>query len=168
MHQLQRSWVRSQHPSAQWNLRGGRWSSAEFSTEKKETYQEKNCCIFPPSWKLLLKTTQIIKSFPPVFQIHEILVWIQIRICRSVPLSNGSGCRSESCYFRHWPSRRQQKTNKKKFFCLYCNILKVHLHNFSKIKSSKEVTNRLVDPDPGGPKTCGSGFRSWSGTLLPT
>ncbi len=27
MHQLQRSWVRSQHPSAQWNLRGGRWSS---------------------------------------------------------------------------------------------------------------------------------------------
>ncbi len=35
MHQLQRSWVRSQHPSAQWNLRGGRWSSAEFCTEKK-------------------------------------------------------------------------------------------------------------------------------------
>jgi hypothetical protein len=28
MHQLQRSWVRSQHPSAQWNLRGGRLSSA--------------------------------------------------------------------------------------------------------------------------------------------
>jgi hypothetical protein len=30
MHKLQRSWVRSQHPSAQWNLRGGRWSSAEY------------------------------------------------------------------------------------------------------------------------------------------
>ncbi len=36
MHQLQRSWVRSQHPSAQWNLRGGRWSSAEYCTEQKE------------------------------------------------------------------------------------------------------------------------------------
>ncbi len=36
MHQLQRSWVRSQHPSAQWNLRGGRWSSAEYSTKQKE------------------------------------------------------------------------------------------------------------------------------------
>ncbi len=34
MHQLQRSWFRSQHPSAQWNLRGGRWSSAEYSTKK--------------------------------------------------------------------------------------------------------------------------------------
>ncbi len=32
MHQLQRSWVRSQHPSAQWNLRGGRWSTVEYST----------------------------------------------------------------------------------------------------------------------------------------
>ncbi len=35
MHQLQRSRVRSQHPSAQWNLRGGIWSSAEYSTKKK-------------------------------------------------------------------------------------------------------------------------------------
>ncbi len=32
MHQLQRSWVRSRHPSAQWNLRGGRWSSVEYGT----------------------------------------------------------------------------------------------------------------------------------------
>ncbi len=40
MHQLQRSWVRSQHPSAQWNLRGGRWSSAEYCTNKKK--REKN------------------------------------------------------------------------------------------------------------------------------
>ncbi len=29
-----RSWVRSQHSSAQWNLRGGRWSSVEYSTKK--------------------------------------------------------------------------------------------------------------------------------------
>ncbi len=28
----------------------------------------------------------------------------------------GSG--SRSCYFSHWPSRRQQKNNKKRFFCV--------------------------------------------------
>jgi hypothetical protein len=38
-----------------------------------------------------------------VLRIHDILVWIRIR--GSMPLTNGSG----SCYFHHWPSRRQQK-----------------------------------------------------------
>jgi hypothetical protein len=33
----------------------------------------------------------------PVFRIHDILVWIRIRIHGSMPLTNGSG----SCYFRH-------------------------------------------------------------------
>ncbi len=48
-----------------------------------------------------------------MLRIHEILVGIRIR--RSMPLTNGS----ESCYFRHWPSKCQQKTNlTKKFFCL--------------------------------------------------
>ncbi len=42
-----------------------------------------------------------------VLQIHDILGWIRIRIRGSMPLTNGSG----SCYFRHWPSRWQQKTN---------------------------------------------------------
>ncbi len=48
---------------------------------------------------------------------------------------------SGSCFFRHWPSRCQLKNN----FCLnifsayYC--LKVHLHNFPKIKSQKESQN---------------------------
>ncbi len=41
MHQLQRSGVRSQHPSAQWNLRGGRWSSAEYNMKKQKTKQTK-------------------------------------------------------------------------------------------------------------------------------
>ncbi len=49
------------------------------------------------------------------FRIHDILVWIQIRIRGSMPLTHGSG----SCYFRNWPSRRRQKANfKKRFFCL--------------------------------------------------
>jgi hypothetical protein len=43
MHKLQRSWVRSQHPSAQWNLRGGRWSSAEYCTNKKKKNPPKKC-----------------------------------------------------------------------------------------------------------------------------
>ncbi len=49
MHQLQRSWVRSQHPSAQWNLRGGRWSSAEYCTKKKFKKSPK----IPPCWRML-------------------------------------------------------------------------------------------------------------------
>ncbi len=43
MHQLQWSWVRSQHPSAQWNLRGGRWSSVEYSMKKNHKIPQ---CIF--------------------------------------------------------------------------------------------------------------------------
>jgi hypothetical protein len=34
----------------------------------------------------------------PVLRIHEALVGI--RISRSIPLTNGSGCGSGSCYFR--------------------------------------------------------------------
>jgi hypothetical protein len=39
-------WVRSQHPSAHWNLRGGRCSSVEYSTKKsppKKYYKKKFC-----------------------------------------------------------------------------------------------------------------------------
>ncbi len=51
----------------------------------------------------------------------------------------GSGFGSGSCNFRHWPSRRQQKTKflKKGFSAYY--FLKIYLHHFSKIKSQKEV-----------------------------
>jgi hypothetical protein len=59
MQQLQRSWVRSQHPSAQWNLRGGRWSSAEYCNEQKEKkspqkyLKKKLCsCVVPPPFPL--------------------------------------------------------------------------------------------------------------------
>ncbi len=44
----------------------------------------------------------------------------------------GSGCGSGSCYFRHWPSRRQQKTNLKKSFWRYIYII------FQKTKSPKK------------------------------
>jgi hypothetical protein len=40
------------------------------------------------------------KDFKAVLRIHDILVWIQIRICGSMLLTNGSGFGSESCYFR--------------------------------------------------------------------
>ncbi len=70
-----------------------------------------------------------------VLRIHDILVWIRIRIRGSMHLNNGSG----SSYFRHWPSIGQQKTNKKKVFLLF-TFRRVHLHHFSKI-SQKEVTN---------------------------
>jgi hypothetical protein len=67
--------------------------------------------------------------FIAVLRIHDILVWILI--CGSMPLTNGSG----SCSFRHWPSRCQQKTNKKKFFCLL--LFEGTFPSFSKVKSQK-------------------------------
>ncbi len=49
---------------------------------------------------------------------------------------------SGSFYFRHWPSRCQQKTNfLTQFFSAY-DFLKLHLHHFSKIKIQKESQNR--------------------------
>ncbi len=60
-----------------------------------------------------------------VFRIHDILVWIRIRIRGSMPLTDGSGFRfgSGSCYFRHWLSRRQQKSNLKNFLAYIYIIL---------------------------------------------
>ena len=48
-----------------------------------------------------------ITSQKSVLRIHEILIWIRIR--GSMTLTYGSGCGSGSCYFHHWPSRRQKK-----------------------------------------------------------
>ncbi len=65
-----------------------------------------------------------------VLRIHDILVWIRIRIRvrGSMPLTNGSGfgswCEPGSFYFNHWPSRCQQKTNLKRVF-LHNIFLKV-------------------------------------------
>ncbi len=48
MTKSQHSWVRSQHPLTQWNLRGGRWSSVEYSKLKKKIQKppvyKKNIC----------------------------------------------------------------------------------------------------------------------------
>ncbi len=52
-------------------------------------------------------------SLPAVLRIHDIVVWIRIR--ESMPLTNGSG----SWNFRHWPSRRQEKTHFSKSFSAY-------------------------------------------------
>jgi hypothetical protein len=80
-----------------------------------------------------------------VFRIHDILVWIRMWIRRSMPQRNGSGIRSGyesgSCYFHHWPSRGQQKLIFLLNFSAYY-FLKVHLHQFSKIKSQKELTKQ--------------------------
>ncbi len=70
--------------------------------------------IFVPriSCSLLLHVLQIcLNVFFSVLGIHDILRWIRIRIRGSMPLTNGSGFGFGSCYFRHWPSRCQQKTN---------------------------------------------------------
>jgi hypothetical protein len=62
----------------------------------------------------------------PVLQIHDILVWIRIRIRGSMPLTNGSG--SGSCFFfRHEP--------RQKFFCLL--LFEGTFTSFFKDKKSK-------------------------------
>jgi hypothetical protein len=125
-----------------------------------------------------------------MLRIHDILVWISIR--GSMPLTIGSGWGSQSFYFRHWPSRCQQKTNLKKGFLL--STFKGTFTSFFKSKKSK-ISNKtvginvfltifawwqkdpnldpdpdpclwLIDPDPDleGPKTDGSG--SGFATLL--
>ncbi len=115
--------------------------------------------------------------------------FVRIQIRGSMPLTNGSGF--GSCYFRHWTSRRQQKSNLfKKFF--YLLLFEGAFTSFSKNKVKKKSQHRTVgikifltifawwykdldldpylwlmdpDPDPGGPKTYGSNG-SWSATLL--
>ncbi len=65
----------------------------------------------------------------------HVFSWIgDTQCCGSVTFWYRAG--SRSCYFRRWPSRRQQKF----FFAYY--FLKLNLHNFSKIKSHKEVTKQ--------------------------
>ncbi len=54
----------------------------------------------------------------------------------SMPLTNGSGFGSGSFFFRHKPSRCQQKTNlKKKFFCIL--LFEGTFKSFFKDKKSK-------------------------------
>ncbi len=60
--------------------------------------------------------------FDTVFRIHDILVWIRIRIRGSMPLTNGSGFGSGACYFCHRPSRCQQKNNKIFFFLILTQV----------------------------------------------
>jgi hypothetical protein len=48
---------------------------------------------------------------------------------------------SWSCYFRHWSSRCQPKTNIFNTIFSAYYFLKLHLHHFSKIKRQKESQN---------------------------
>jgi hypothetical protein len=110
-----------------------------------------------------------------VLRIHDILVWIQIRIRGSMPLTNGSG--SGSCYFHSFTFKTPIKLFVFYSFSAYY-FLKVLLHHFSKIKVKKKTQNRrnqgfsyyfclMIEGSPGsGSKTCGSGgFGSGSATL---
>jgi hypothetical protein len=106
--------------------------------------------------------------------------------------ASGSGSRIRILLFSSLTFKMPTKTNFIFYFSAYY-FLKVHLHNFSKIESQKESQNSrnqdfsnyfcmmkgdpdpepdpylwLMDPNPRGPKTCGSGswFGSGSATLV--
>ncbi len=142
-------------------------------------------------WIILFRIT----GFQAVLRIHDILVWIWIRIFGSMHLTNRSGSGFGPCYFRHQPSRRQQKINFSTNYLLTRYFLKVHFHHFSKIKSQKEVTKQqesrffllfLLDDRswygsipltngsgsrsrrPKNKRFGGSGFGSQSATLFPS
>jgi hypothetical protein len=52
-----------------------------------------------------------------VLRIYDILVRIRIR--GSMPLTNGYGSGSGSCYFSHWPQDANKKLIFSQFFCLF-------------------------------------------------
>ncbi len=77
------------------------------------------------------------KVSKPMFRIHDILVWIRIRIWIRGSMSLTNGCWSGSCYFRHWPSRWQLK-----IIFIPINFRDYNFIIFQKyVKSHKEVTN---------------------------
>ncbi len=104
--------------------------------------------------------------YTSVLRIHG--NFVRIRIRGSMPLTNGSGFRS--CFFRQWPTRRQQKTNLKKlFFCLL--LFEGTFTSFFKVKKVKKKSQNsrnqgfsyycclMVEGSGSVPLTNGSGSR---------
>ncbi len=94
-----------------------------------------------------------------MLRIQDILMWNQSWIRGSMPLTNRSGFGSGSCYFRHRPSTRKQKTNLTKIL-LFTFWRYITFTTFFKDKKSKR-SHKLVgikifllflldekDPDP--------------------
>ncbi len=106
-----------------------------FEVNTKVLYWWYECCACIPSWRRQFWQSSSRRG-PPwsgsrhlkekhfIMRIPVILVWIRFRFRGSMPLTNGSGSGSGYCYFRHWPSRRQQKTFFKRSFSAY-SFLKV-------------------------------------------
>jgi hypothetical protein len=126
------------------------------------------------------RRSRVSRVYFTMFLIHDILMWIRIR--GSMPLTIDPNPGSGSCYFRHWPSRCLQKLIFKQFFFLllfedtFTSFFKdkkykrsnktvgfkVFLNFFACWEKDLDPDLWLMNPDPGGPKTYGSG----SGTLV--
>ncbi len=126
------------------------------------------CCRrFPPRWlsaTLSGRTTYrmsflsyqtatllIQKGKKPVLRIHYILVWIRIRIYGFMPLTNGSGFGSGSCYvvIDLLKMSTKVKNSRNQGFSYYFCMM---------IEGSGSGSNLWrKDTDPEGQKTCGSG-----------
>ncbi len=119
------------------------WHIIFFSLFKIEARRFLEKSDRPPSCESPLK-------FQQVFRTNDILVWIRIR--GSMPLTNGSGFGSGSCYFHHWSSRCQQKTVWIKVF------LTIFACQLKDPDPDLDSYLCLMNPDSdlGGPKTCGS------------
>ncbi len=89
-------------------------------------HQKVSFCPFP-----------YLSSFSAVFRIHDILVWMRIRIRGWMPLTNGSG----SLLFSPLTFKMPTKINLKKSLSAYY-FFKGIFTSFLKIKSPKEVTKQ--------------------------
>ncbi len=103
---------------------------------------------------LIIKLLLIFYFWKTVFRIHDILVWIRILIRVSMTTWLGYVFGSGSCYFRHWPLRRQQvrkktQNSRNQGFSYYVCLM---IEGFG-----SDAYIWLVDPDPGGSNTCESG-----------
>jgi hypothetical protein len=111
---------------AQWNLR------TKYCAVHRHIYHSR------PKHKFLQKSRffnwRNIHMFKPVLRVHDILVWIRIRMRIRM--------RIRILLFSFLTFKRPTKTNLNKKFSVY-NFLKVHLHNFSKMKSQKEENKKV-------------------------
>ncbi len=95
MHHLQRSWVRTQHPSAQWNLRGGRWCSVKYSRKKK--------IPSPPQKKLPSWIRIPIPDTDPLTWLNpDPNHWLRGLRMKNKPATSVSGWRASWKAWRHW------------------------------------------------------------------
>ncbi len=154
-------------------LSGSTSNPHTFRTSFEEVHKSTEAVrqIHTLSERLSKRSTKARRQLAAVFRIRDILVLI--RILGSVPLTNGSGYGSGSGSLLFSSVTFQTLLENNCFLQIFMliSILKVHVNQYSKIKSHKKKSQNSKnqsfsiivcllmegDPAPGSPKTYGSG-----------